>query len=291
MLQKLSFILFLMLIISIKPAVSQEEAATKEEKVVVEDAFACTMLIENQTISQPRKKAKEFIIHHRIGQIKKVTDLFGLYGPANIRLGFNYGITDKLMLGIGTEKYNKMTELMWKYSILQQKENGTPIFLSYYGNVVVNGRNEIYFGDDYSFTSRLSYFHQLIIGRKFSDKISFQIAPYFVHFNAVDSLVSNQAVGASAGGRYKIWNEISFIAEYSYVSPLESFTYPKDAEGNEIGEAPKPGFAFGLEKNTGTHAFQLFATTYNYIINQQNYLFNKKDYSNLLIGFNITVRF
>lgn len=280
-----------MLIISIKPAVSQEEAAAKEEKTPVEDAFACTMLIENQTISQPRKKNKEFIIHHRIGQIKHLSDLFGLYGPANVRLGINYGITDKLMLGFGTEKYNKMTELMWKYSILQQKENGTPIFLSYYGNIVVNGRDKEYFGKDYSFTNRLSYFHQLIIARKFSDRISVELAPYFLHFNKIDSLHANQAVGASVGGRVKIWNEISFMGEFSYVSPLETITYPKDIDGNDVPGNPKPGFAFGLEKNTGTHAFQLFATTYSNIIAQKNYLYNLRDFNSLLIGFNITVRF
>ena len=290
MLKNLSLIIFLMLVFSVKSVMSQEDSL-KKEKTPVEDAFACTMLIENQTVSQPKKKGKEFIIHHRIGTIKKLSDLFGLYGPANIRLGFNFGITDKLMLGIGTEKFNKMTELMWKYSILQQQENGMPIFLSYYGNIVVNGRNKSYFGKDYSFTDRLSYFHQLIIARKFSDKISFEIAPYFLHFNKVDSLYANQAVGASVGGRYKIWNEISFMAEFNYVSPLETFDYPKNLDGEDVPGAPKPGYAFGLEKNTGTHAFQLFATTYNNIIAQKNYLYNLRDYNSLLIGFNITVRF
>ncbi len=291
MLKKISFILSLMLIVSVKYAVSQEGEAQKEEKKTVEDAFACTMLIENQTITQPKKKGKEFIIHHRIGTIKSISDIFGLYGPANIRLGINYGITDKLMLGFGSEKFNKMQELMWKYSILQQKENGMPIFLSYYGNVVVCGREEAYFGDNYSFKDRISTFHQLIIARKFSERISLEVAPYYLHFNKVDSLYSNDAIGVSVGGRIKIWNEISFMGEFNYVSPLESFDYPKDVDGNDVPGSPKPGFAFGLEKNTGTHAFQLFATTYNNIIAQKNYLYNQRDFNTLLIGFNITVRF
>jgi hypothetical protein len=291
MLKKIAFILSLVLIIGIKTVVSQEAEAPKATKTPVADAFACSMLIETQTTSQPTKKSKEFIIHHRIGTIKKLSDLFGLYGPANTRLGINYGITDKLMIGFGTEKFNKMQELMWKYSILQQKENGTPFFLSYYGNVVVCGREKAYFGDNYNFASRLSYFHQLIIARKFSERLTMQIAPYFLHFNKVDSLYANQAIGASVGGRFKIWNEISFMAEFNYVSPLESFDYPKDAEGNDVPGETKPGFAFGFEKNGGTHAFQLFATTYNNIIAQKNYLYNHRDLSGLLIGFNITVRF
>jgi len=292
MLKKISFILSLIIVISIKSSVSQEVSdSTIAEKTPVTDAFACSMLIESQTINQPTKRAKEFIIHHRIGTIKSLSDLFGIYGPANARLGLIYGITDKLMLGFGTEKFNKMQELNWKYSILQQKENGMPFFLSYYGNIVINGREKAYFGDNYKFVDRLSYFHQLIIVRKFSERISFEIAPYFLHFNKVVPLYSNEAIGVSVGGRCKIWNEISFMAEFNYVSPLESFTYPKNLEGNDVPGAPKSGYAFGLEKNGGTHAFQLFATTYNNIIAQKNYLFNQRDFSSLLIGFNITVRF
>ncbi|OFX28806.1 MAG: hypothetical protein A2X08_02420 [Bacteroidetes bacterium GWA2_32_17] len=291
MLKKISFILCLVLIISIKSSVSQEADTSVVEKTPVTDAFACSMLIESQTINQPTKKSKEFIIHHRIGTIKSLSDLFGVFGPANARLGFNYGISDKIMIGFGTEKYNKMQEINWKYSILHQKTNGTPFFLSYFGNVVVSGREKAYFGDNYKFVDRLSYFHQLIIARKFSERISFEIAPYFLHFNKVDSLYSNEAIGVSVGGRCKIWNEISFMAEFNYVSPLESFTYPKNLEGNDVPGAPKPGYAFGLEKNGGTHAFQLFATTYNNIIAQKNYLYNLRDFNSLLIGFNITVRF
>lgn len=290
MLKKISFIFSLILIISIKSAVSQEDSTAAPTKEVVADAFACSMLIESQTVAQPTKKSKEFIIHHRIGTIKNLSDLFGVFGPANARLGFNYGISDKLMLGFGTEKFNKMQELMWKYSILQQKQNGTPIFLTYYGNVVICAREEAYFGDNYSFKDRISTFHQLIIARKFSDRISLEIAPYFLHFNKVDSLHSNQAIGASIGGRCKIWNEISFMAEFNYISPLETITYPQ-IDGKDFPGSPKHGFAFGLEKNGGTHAFQLFATTYNNIIAQQNYLYNLRDFSSLLIGFNITVRF
>jgi hypothetical protein len=290
MIQKITFILSLVLIISINYAVSQEAEAAKEEKKLVEDAFGCSMLIDNQTIAQPKKKVKEFIIHHRIGTIKSMSDLFGIYGPANARLGINYGISDKLMIGFGTEKYNKMQEFVWKYSILQQKENGTPVFLTYYGNMTINGSNESFFGDDYKFIDRLSYFHQLIIARKLSERISLEVAPYFLHFNKTDSLHSNQAFGVTAGGRVKIWNEISFMAEFNYVSPMETVEYPKDAEGNEVPGDPKPGFAFGIEKNGATHAFQLFATTYNNIIPQKNLMYNQRDFSDLLIGFNITVR-
>ena len=42
--------------------------------------------------------------------------------------------------------------------------------------------------------------------------------------------------------------------------------------------------------STSAHAFQLFATNYNGIVSQKNYMFNQNDFFNgdILIGFNIT---
>jgi len=281
MIKKISLILLLALIISVNSVISQETETQTEVATPVEDAFACTMLIDNQTISQPKKKSKEFIIHHRIGTIKSISDLFGVFGPANARLGMNFGITDKIMIGAGTEKFNKMQELMWKVSLLQQKDKGTPVFISYFGNCVVDGRNKIYFGDDYKFVDRLSFFNQIIIARKLSEKLSLQVAPYFLHFNKVDSIYSNEAYGVNLGGRFKIWNEISFLGEFNFTKPSENDAYES--------------YKFGFEKNTGTHAFQLFVTNSNNIIPQKIYMFGQQklgdESSNLKIGFNITVRF
>lgn len=282
--KNLWFVISLVLVLNFSVVKSQEGAApaASAEKAVVFDPFACTMLIDNQTISSPAKGGKEFIIHHRMGRIKGIGDLFGLYAPANIRLGINYGVTDKLMLGFGTEKYHKMQEFMWKYAILQQQEGlGTPVFLSYYGNAVINGRDEVTFGKDYKFADRFSYFHQLIVARKFSDRISFEVAPSFIHFNKVDSALSNQLIGIASGGRVKIWNEITFMLEYNHPIPMETTV-----------TEPKPNLSFGIEKSTGTHAFQLVASTANNIISQKNFLLNQNDFTKgeFVIGFNITVR-
>ena len=66
-------------------------------------------------------------------------NLFGIYGSANTRIGLNYGITDRLMIGAGTTKDYKLQDIQWKYLILQQTEdNSMPVSLSYYGNIVVD---------------------------------------------------------------------------------------------------------------------------------------------------------
>ena len=103
-------------------------------------------------------------------------------------LDLNYGITDRLMIGAGTTKDYKLQDINWKYAILQQTEdNSMPVSLSYYGNFVIDARSEDAFGpsDDFKQMHRLSYFTQLILARKFSEKISAQIAPSLSYMNTV----------------------------------------------------------------------------------------------------------
>ena len=45
-------------------------------------------------------------IQHRFAQIEEIADIFGIYGSANTRIGLSYGITDKIMIGLGTTRKN-----------------------------------------------------------------------------------------------------------------------------------------------------------------------------------------
>lgn len=251
--------------------------------------FDASQLIDNQTVITPAKGSLELIIHHRFGNVKenKLEDIFGIYASSNIRMGFNYGITDKLMVGIGTEKDRKLQDLHWKYAILQQTRSGSvPVSVSYYGNVVLDARGEEFFGpkETYRYIHRLSYFSQIIVARKFSNAFSFQVAPSFMYFNAVDRKYDNYNVGLSAGTKVKFSPTWGVIAEY------DQAYLTNDAE-NAI--TPKPNFAIGLEKGTATHAFQVFAASYRSIIPQYNMAMNEADFfkGGISIGFNITVRF
>ncbi|MCK4989859.1 MAG: hypothetical protein KAS29_05210, partial [Bacteroidales bacterium] len=66
--------------------------------------FETLTLIDNQTTVNPYKGQKLLVIQHRFSQIKEISDIFGIYGSANTRLGFSYGISDKIMLGVGTTR-------------------------------------------------------------------------------------------------------------------------------------------------------------------------------------------
>lgn len=263
------------------PAFSQDEEEDKPER----PAFETSILIDNQTVVSPLKGSFEFQIHHRFGKVNNgITDIFGIYAPSNIRLGLNYGINDRIMVGYGTTKDYKLQDLQWKYALLRQTRSGSmPVTVSYYGNVVLDARGKESFGPEEQFREihRFSYFTQLIVARRFSLKYSAQLAPSFIYYNAVPIGMKNANFGFHASGRAKVLGSASIIAEYDQLlTSQENFD-------------PKPNLALGVEIGTATHAFHIFAANYSQIINQRNLLYNTNDFSNgdFLLGFNITVRF
>jgi len=249
--------------------------------------FETSILIDNQTVATPFKGMLEFEIHHRFGTVNNgIDDLFGLWAPSNIRLGLNYGITDKLMIAVGTAKNYLAQDVAVKYALLQQTSSGSvPVSLSLYGNMALNLMDQNTFGpsEDWREIHRLSYFSQILVARKFGEKFALQVAPTFIWFNAVEGGYKNANYGISAGARYNFAGSHSIIAEYDQL-----FNKQENEEFN-----PEPQLAIGWEIGTATHAFQLFFANYKDILGQYNFVYNQNSFSDgeYLIGLNVTVRF
>ena len=286
---KRTFVLLLLFAFAVSLS-AQEEANQAEKSKPVRFTFGTGILIDNNTVATPYKGGLELQIHHRFSLIETYHDLFGIYGAANTRLGLNYGITDRLMIGAGTTKDYKLQDIQWKYLILQQTEdNSMPVSLSYYGNVVFDLQKKEEFGpvERYRDIHRLSYFTQFILARKFNDIFSFQIAPSVIYYNAVphftnDLKYKNLNFGLSAGVRAVVFGPHSIILEYDQLLTKQ-----------KLDKQPQPNLSIGWEIGTATHTFQIFVANYSQIINQRNLVFNTNDFrkGDYLIGFNITVRF
>jgi hypothetical protein len=286
---KRTFVLLLLSVLAVSLS-AQEEAQQKEKSKAVRFTFGTGILIDNHTVETPYKGGLELQIHHMFSLIENYHNLFGIYGTANTRIGLNYGITDRLMIGAGTTKDYKLQDLQWKYLILRQTEdNNMPVSLSYYGNIVFDLQRKEAFGpvERYKDIHRLSYFNQLIVARKFNDMFSFQVAPSVLYFNAVpqysnESKYKNLNFGLSAGAKATLFGSQSIILEYDQLLTKQ-----------DLDEQPKPNLSIGWEIGTATHTFQVFVANYSQIINQRNLLFNTNDFTkgDYLVGFNITVRF
>jgi hypothetical protein len=285
--KKILIVFILSLLLS--PIFAQEEAKEEKTNAPVRNTFGAELLIDNQTIASPYKGGLEMQIQHRFSPIENIHDLYGIYGSANTRIGLNYGITDRIMIGIGTTKDYSLQDINWKYLILQQTEdNSMPVSLSYVGNLVIDARAEENYGPstDFKQMHRLSYFTQLIVARKFSEKISLQVAPSVIYFNTVKRYsdtegYKNLNFGLHAGGRANLFGNHSLMLEYDQL-------LTKQDVGENLKQ-PKPNLAFGWEISTATHTFQVFCTNYSLLIPQYNLVYNPN--TKYMFGFNITVRF
>jgi hypothetical protein len=274
-------ILFILLFLPFV-AIAQENDSTKVKEKLERSAFESATLIDNATNVLFSKNTLEVQMQHRFGLISDTNSMAGIYGDgANIRIALSYAILDRLTVGFGTTKNSRLQDFNWKAALLRQtRSNSMPVSVSYYGNFVIDARPESTFNLE---QDRYSFFNQIIIAKRFSPKVSMQIAPSVSHFNAVEPGMENDMFAISFGGRVKISPQTAIIFDYS--QPLTKFD-----QNN-----PNPGISIGTEFSTSAHAFQIFLTNYSGIVPQQNYMKNhneffKKDLfkGDFLIGFNIT---
>ena len=273
----------------------------QEDSVVVNDSgmkpvrsvWESTWIIDNQTTLVPVKGTFEFMMNHRFGTIYNgISDIYGIYGSgANIRLGFTYVLLDKVGFGVfkgrvsvgfGSTKIGMVQDFNLKYGFLEQSRNGKiPVSVTYYANAGLSTdkkKEELPNGNS---SDRLSYFHQIIISRKFSDKLTVQVAPSVSHFNVVPPTMKNDHFAVAVSGRYKISEVTAILVNYD--QPLT-----KHADNN-----PQFNVSAGIEMATSSHQFQIFITNYPYIVPQYNNAQNQPNtvhewYQDLFVGFNIT---
>jgi hypothetical protein len=278
----------LVLIIS-RSAFAQEttEEQTGPDNRPSKPAFESGLLFDQQTSTIPVKNTLEFVIQHRFGTAENgISDLWGIWGVSNIRLGLNFGPMKNLMVGWGTTKYKKAQDFQVKYNILQQtRSNSMPVSLTLYGNWQIDCSSDDAFGVDYKFSNRYSYFTELIVTRRFTNALSVQFAPTFTHFNAVDSLVDHDRIGLSFGARYKISPQVSFIATYDLPLKIKGIT-----EWIPVPEPAEPNFCVGAEISTSTHAFHLWLGSSQGILPQEVMMTNKNNFfdGQFMLGLNVT---
>ncbi len=256
---------------------AQEESSAPEKDLPVRAPFESGILIDQQTSQIPTAKTLEMLIQHRFGTVEQgIKDVYGIYSSANIRLGLNYSILNNLMIGYGLTRTNMYSDFQVKYNLLQQtRKNTIPVSVTLFGNMAIDGRKDQTFGTEYKFTNRLSYFGQVIVGRKFSDAISLQVHGSFTHFNSVDSLSNHDVVGVGFNGRIKFSPQSSFIFQVDAPLKIQAISEQKDFE------VADPAVGIGYEVSTGTHAFQIFISNTNGILNQHSFMYNKSDWKNI----------
>jgi len=214
-------------------------------------SFKTTRIINSQSIENVAEGVLDFKISHRFGRVNGgLSEFFGL-DQATIRLGLDYGITDRLMIGIGRSTVQKAIDGFAKYKLLRQSsgKKNMPITLSLYSSIMVNAQAWANPERENYFSSRLFYTHQILIGRKFSSGTSLMLMPTLVHRNLVESTaIENTVYALGIGGRQKLTNRLALTFEYIYVLP------------DQIADIYTNSLSIGFDIETGGHVFQLHFT-------------------------------
>jgi hypothetical protein len=288
--------LLILLAVSLNTAVAQdEEPEKKEKKPLSRDAFQSDLFMDNQTVWTPPSNTLEFILQHRFGTIENgISDLFGIWGATNIRIGLNYSITKDVVVGLGTTKNKRYQDLNLKYVFFRQRDHGFPLTIGYYGVYAIDASDKSNFGKDYVFIDRFSFYHELMFARRFCSRFSMQLGVNFSHYNKVDSTLKNDVFGLSGLARIKATPQTSVVISFQYPFMLgydEPFILKYGQTGVYWGpNRPLPNVGLGVEICTSTHAFHIFLSAAQGIIPQEIATFNRNDIldGQIILGFNMT---
>ncbi|MEQ9591903.1 MAG: DUF5777 family beta-barrel protein [Cyclobacteriaceae bacterium] len=223
----------------------------EEETEYTLQTFKGTRVINGQSVETKGKGALEFIFSHRFGRINSGSyNLWGL-DDAFVRLGLEYGITDRLGVGFGRSSTDKTYDIFVRYKLLRQSEGpiSFPFTVTALGSFNVKTSPKASDNPDIEFEQRIAYTTQVMIARKVTSHLSLQLTPIYIHRNSVDvNTENNDDFALGMAGRYKVSRSVALSAEY----------YPRlNAKDNSTNFN---SLGFGVDIETGGHVFQLLFT-------------------------------
>ncbi len=155
----------------------------------VTGTFKALYIVNMKTIEAPAGGALNVEIQHRFGTIN--TGAYNLWGLdfATLRLGLDYGITDRLSVGIGRSSYLETFDGYLKYKLLRQTEssNASISWSAWVLRVILQIMRLWVTILIFQVLSRFNYTSQMLIARKFNSHFSLELTPTFIHYNMVDS--------------------------------------------------------------------------------------------------------
>lgn len=265
----------------------------------VQETFNGTRILNGHSVETLKKRTLQFRIEHRFGDMLPGWDLnniaqnwFGFDQASDIRFAFEYGITDKLMVGIGRSKgtgapYRSLIDGFVKYRILTQNATkGMPVSLSAVATSTVTYMQKF---EDLSmvqsfpeFSHRFAYSTQLNVARKFGERLSLALMPTYVHRNLVAQDDVNGLFSLGGAVNLKLSKEFGLIAEY--------YHNLYQGEGRQDNQN---SLSAGFEWVTNGHNFKVVLTNSEGFNETQFIPYTYSDWTNgeFRLGFSITRNF
>lgn len=216
-------------------------------KEKVNSAFKALKIVNLESTKLAAKGDLYFVVAHRFGSIQDGFE--GFYGldNANTQIKFIYGVTDGLH--VSAARNQLAYDFALKYALFPQIKNGFPVTIAGFNSLSINNTLKESDYPELKFENRLTYVTQLLISRKFTDKLSLEVVPTFFHENFVENeLQSNSQYAIGFGGRYKFAKRWSLNIDYAAHLNRAS---------NSLYNNP---LSIGFDLETGGHVFQMHFT-------------------------------
>jgi hypothetical protein len=270
--------------------------AQDDQKEKVSETFSGLHILNGHSTEMLKSRQWRYIIAHRFGDFGGaaggVQSGFGFDNAADIKFGFDLGLSDQWMVGLSRLKgaatpYKSIIESFTKYRFLEQtKAKGIPISMAIVGTMYYTYMPAS--SDVTSITSfpkdihRFNYATQLVITRKFHPRISLALLPTYVHRNLVDYFDQNSLFSLGGAASIKITKSLGITSEYFY-----------NFNQAELRDEYINCLSFGLDWKTNGHNFSFIFTNARGLGELQYIALNNSDWlaGQFRFGFEITRTF
>jgi hypothetical protein len=216
-------------------------------KEKVNSAFKALKIVNLESTKIAAKGDMYFIVAHRFGSIQDGFEGFYGFDIANTQIKFIYGVADGLH--VSAARNQLAYDFAVKYALFPQIKDGFPVSIVGFNSLSISNTLKESVYPELKFENRLTYVAQLLISRKFTDKLSLEVVPTFFHENFVENeLQSNSQYAIGFGGRYKFAKRWSLNIDYAaHMNRASSSIY-----NNSL--------SIGFDLETGGHVFQMHFT-------------------------------
>jgi hypothetical protein len=195
----------------------------------VVQVFKDRKVINSQSTETLKAGRLDFRVGHRFGDIAGEgggwSSLYGLESAADILIGFDYGLGDKILIGInrtkgaGPLRQNINGHMKWR--LLSQKEGGAPLSIAGFLNGTYTTMAKGVVPGSVSYFEkplhRFAYHTDLIISSKLSKGFSIQAIGGYTYRNLVDIDDSNGLISAGLAARVQMTKALGLILDTRFI--------------------------------------------------------------------------
>ena len=228
--------------------------------------FKDTRIINSVSVETLQKRKLDFRVGHKFGDLTGSRGgwptFYGLENAADVMIGFDYGLSDKLMIGIsrtkGSDELKQNVNFSTKLRLADDRTGSSfPFTLSVYGlaslsTMPASTSSEPSLSSFSQSAHRLVYHLQIMAAKKIANKLSIQANAGFTYRNVVREGDKNDLVSIGAAMKYQVTKSFAVIGEGVF-----PFNGARDLQ-TETNPLYFPSTGMAVEWETGGgHTFQL----------------------------------